>query len=69
MQGSRRFFSPWGIIHMEFTLDSGACRWNVDGLDEGLWNATVEAVTDQVNGCIDFQWRNGMTFTTTARKL
>ena len=37
---------------------------NTDGLltefDEGLWNATVEAVTVQVDGSIAFKWKNGM---------
>ena len=37
---------------------------NSDGLltefDEGLWNATVEAVTVQVDGSMVFQWRNGV---------
>ena len=28
--------------------------------DEGLWNATVEAVTVQVDGSIAFKWKNGM---------
>lgn len=36
---------------------------NSDGLltefDEGLWNATVEAVTVQVDGSMVFQWKNG----------
>ena len=36
---------------------------NSDGLltefDEGLWNATVEAVTVQADGSIEFRWRNG----------
>lgn len=34
-----------------------------DGLltefDEGLWNATVESVMVQVDGSIEFRWRNG----------
>ena len=37
---------------------------HMDGLltefDEGLWNATVEAVTVQVDGSIAFKWKNGM---------
>ena len=37
---------------------------NSDGLliefDEGLWNATVEAVTVQVDGSMVFRWRNGV---------
>ena len=28
--------------------------------DEELWNATVEAVTVQVDGSIAFKWKNGM---------
>lgn len=36
---------------------------NSDGLlmdfDEGLWNATAEAVTVQVDGSMAFRWRNG----------
>ena len=36
---------------------------NSDGLltefDEGLWNATVEAVTVQVDGSMVFRWKNG----------
>ena len=35
-----------------------------DGLltefDEGLWNATVETVTVQVDGRMVFRWKNGM---------
>ena len=35
-----------------------------DGLlmdfDAGLWNATVEAVTVQVDGCMVFRWKNGV---------
>ena len=37
---------------------------NADGLltdfDEGLWNATVEAVTVQGDGGMVFRWKNGM---------
>ena len=37
---------------------------NADGLlaefDEGLWNATVEAVTVQSAGSMVLRWRNGM---------
>ena len=36
---------------------------HIDGLltefDEGLWNATVEAVTVQVYGSMVLRWRNG----------
>ena len=36
----------------------------VDGLlvdfDEGLWNATVEAVTVKIDGGMMFRWKNGM---------
>ena len=28
--------------------------------DEGLWNATVEAVTVQTDGSMFFRWKNGM---------
>ena len=35
-----------------------------DGLltefDEGLWNATVEAVAVQIDGSMVFRWRNGV---------
>lgn len=37
---------------------------NTDGLltefDEGLWNATVEKATVQVDGIMVFSWKNGM---------
>jgi DNA invertase Pin-like site-specific DNA recombinase len=37
---------------------------HTDGLltdfDEGLWNATVETVTVQIDGGLGFRWRNGM---------
>ncbi|MPN58365.1 hypothetical protein SDC9_206069 [bioreactor metagenome] len=37
---------------------------HADGLltefDEGLWNATLETVTIQLDGRMAFRWRNGM---------
>ena len=37
---------------------------SIDGLltefDEGMWNATVETLTVQVDGSMVYRWRNGM---------
>lgn len=45
---------------LEFTRMLECADGLLTEFDEGLWNATVETVTVQVDGNMVFRWKNGV---------